>query len=437
MDNNIKKKSILMAIVIFMIGLLITGGTYAYLTIAVTVTNGNYVTNTHCFGVTYQNDDTSITGTLFPSGDAYGGITDWVSATADATCGLTGKGTLKIHVNSASTVLTGTVAAHCENENTLETQNSYTNQADCTAVSGNKWVTDGTALKYAVFSGDDLYSSGYIKSTDIGNDIIVHDNFSVTTTSKKFDVYVWLDGYLSDENYYDLDFSASSNMVVRQAKSTETYPGDTPIEENHLKSLRIEHVYDIYQRVEYIKSTGTQYIKTDIVPHNTTGIYAKISSQNVTGDYAFLGSRESTSTQSRFIVGNVRGKFYFGWNYLTDDVNRPAITVDTINEIKMNYLNDRRHVFNNSVVASNISSLVNITYAMYIFGGNYTGTINYKSSIMLYELKISDNDKIIADFVPVYRRSDSKPGLYDLVNGEFYTNAATSGNDFTFGPDVN
>ena len=74
---------------------------------------------------------------------------------------------------------------------------------------------------------------------------------------------------------------------------------------------------------------------------------------------------------------------------------------------------------------------------MYIFGGNYTGTINYKSSIMLYELKISDNDKIIADFVPVYRRSDSKPGLYDLVNGEFYTNAATSGNDFTFGPDVN
>ena len=386
MDNNIKKKSILIAIVIFMIGLLITGGTYAYLTTAVTVTNGNYVTNTHCFGVTYQNDDTSITGTLFPSGDAYGGITDWVSATADATCGLTGKGTLKIHVNSASTVLTGTVAAHCENENTLETQKSYTTQSACTAVTGNKWVTDGTALKYAVFSGDDLYSSGYIKSTDIGNDIIVHDNFSVTTTSKKFDVYVWLDGYLSDENYYDLDFSASSNMVVRQAKSTETYPGE---------------------------------------------------SQNVTGDYAFLGSRESTSTQSRFIVGNVRGKFYFGWNYLTDDVNRPAITVDTINEIKMNYLNDRRHVFNNSVVASNISSLVNITYAMYIFGGNYTGTINYKSSIMLYELKISDNDKIIADFVPVYRRSDSKPGLYDLVNGEFYTNAATSGNDFTFGPDVN
>lgn len=429
--NNINKKSILIAIVIFMVGLLITGGTYAYLTVAMTVTNGNYVTNTHCFGVTYQNDDTSITGTLFPSGDAYGGISDWVSATADATCDLTGKGTLKIHVNSASNVLTGTVAAHCENEKTLETQSDYTTQSTCTAVTGNKWVTDGTALKYAVFSGDDLYSSGYIKSTDIGNDITVHDNFSVTTTSKRFDVYVWLDGYLTDDNYYDLAFDSSIKMITSQAKSTETYPGDTPLMIGYLRELEIEHLDVIYQRVEYIKSSGTQYIKTNILPTNKTGVYAKIASNLTSSDKVYFGSG------AYFGAGNTSNKFYFGWNGAwTASASRPAISVGNINIIQLNYLNSRKNIFNNTTVASNISTLGNVTYPIYLFASNNSGAVSWISSISLYEFIVSKDNNVIANFIPVYRKTDNKPGLYDTVNNVFYTNAATSGNDFTIGPDV-
>ena len=47
-----------------------------------------------------------------------------------------------------------------------------------------------------------------------------------------------------------------------------------------------------------------------------------------------------------------------------------------------------------------------------------------------------DNSNLVRDFVPVYRKSDSVVGLYDIQNGVFYSNANNSGDDFTAGPNV-
>lgn len=435
--NSINKKNILIIIAVLMVGLLITGGTYAYLTVAMTVTNGNYATNTHCFGVTYSDDTDNISGTLFPTGNASGGLSGGISATADATCGLNGRGTLYLHIdNSTSDQLLSTVSGHCEVENTLETLQDYDSSAECTAVSGAKWVTNGTALKYAVFSGSDLYSSGYITANDKGTDKVIHEDFSVTTTTKTFDVYVWLDGYLSDDTYLDLPFNGSTKMVVMQTKSTDTtFTGDTPLVLGYLDQIKYSQMDFFYQRVEYIKSTGTQYILTDIYPTNTNGAYARIASNNTDSDLVYLGAKGSGDR--RFWIGNNTGKLYFGWNTTTVYGSRPSITQNQVFTVSLNYLNNRKHIFNeDTIVASNIASLAVSSYSISIFGGNNAGTISYKSSIMLYELKISDNDKIIADFVPVYRKSDSKPGLYDAIGGKFYINQATSGDDFTVGADV-
>ena len=54
----------------------------------------------------------------------------------------------------------------------------------------------------------------------------------------------------------------------------------------------------------------------------------------------------------------------------------------------------------------------------------------------MYYLKLYVDGSLIKNFIPVSRKADSKPGLYDTVSGTFYTNAATSGDDFTVGPDV-
>jgi hypothetical protein len=40
----------------------------------------------------------------------------------------------------------------------------------------------------------------------------------------------------------------------------------------------------------------------------------------------------------------------------------------------------------------------------------------------LYTCQFEENGVLMRDFVPCYRKSDHEPGLYDLVNGVFYTN---------------
>ena len=55
------------------------------------------------------------------------------------------------------------------------------------------------------------------------------------------------------------------------------------------------------------------------------------------------------------------------------------------------------------------------------------------SSAIIYSAKILDGSNEIRNFVPCYRKSDNKAGLYDLVNNEFYTNQGTG--DFITGND--
>ena len=62
------------------------------------------------------------------------------------------------------------------------------------------------------------------------------------------------------------------------------------------------------------------------------------------------------------------------------------------------------------------------------YGGDVTGLQKIKYC------KIWEEDNLIRNLVPCYRKSDNKLGLYDIVNGKFYTNQGTG--EFTAGPDV-
>lgn len=186
---------------------------------------------------------------------------------------------------------------------------------------------------------------------------------------------------------------------------------------------------DGYTRLDYIRSTGTQYIVTDVVPTDTIGAYIKLASMSINADTVYFGSKGSTD--NRFWIGNNRNRYYYGWNVIT---YKHDITADTPYSVGMNFLNNRAYVYNDTTVdVEDIATLRENTYPMYIFAGNASGSANYKSSIKLYSLKISDGDQIIRDFVPCINDTTGKAGLYDVVNGVFYGNQNTSGNDFTVG----
>lgn len=43
----------------------------------------------------------------------------------------------------------------------------------------------------------------------------------------------------------------------------------------------------------------------------------------------------------------------------------------------------------------------------------------------IYEFKLYDNDILVRNFIPCYRKSDNVAGMYDIVSGKFFTNDGT------------
>lgn len=183
-----------------------------------------------------------------------------------------------------------------------------------------------------------------------------------------------------------------------------------------------------YQQLEYIESTGTQYIMTNIIPNDTIGAYAKLSSADIPSDLVYFGSRKSIAT--RFWVGN-NGYIYLGWNYnsATYDVSDSVFTVE------LNFLNSRKKMYNGNLVDTIGTELDSSnTTPITIFAGNDNGTVRFNSKIKLYEFKISYGTKITNDFIPCFRISDNVAGLYDLMTDTFYINSGTG--TFIKGPEV-
>ena len=88
-----------------------------------------------------------------------------------------------------------------------------------------------------------------------------------------------------------------------------------------------------------------------------------------------------------------------------------------------------------------------VNYNYYLFAKSSSGTANCNSKFKMNYCKISNDDSLIHYFIPCYSitavtNADVDPvsantkGLYDLIEGKFYTNKNNSGVDFTPGPEV-
>lgn len=196
-----------------------------------------------------------------------------------------------------------------------------------------------------------------------------------------------------------------------------------------------------YTEVEYIESTGTQYINTNIIPTNTTGVEAKITICNDNNrDNVFMGCRDTANGDNRYWIDvdwTSTDTLIFGFNNNTPANERYLLKGSDVGKsfiISMNYMNDRTGKINGITYDTSISSktLAFISKPIYIFAGNRSGNAAYQYSGKLYNFKITDGTNVIRNFVPCYRNSDNVAGLYDLVNNVFYTNQGSE--NFIVGP---
>ena len=205
-----------------------------------------------------------------------------------------------------------------------------------------------------------------------------------------------------------------------------------------------------YQRVEYIESTGTQYIDTDYVPKTNTKVELDLSFngdykdfQSYTGTPNFLGVNESdgrTAFTLQYDVANNNNLLaWFNKNYQIDgqSIERVYIT----NELRTN--RNTLTIENGNISYGNSNQAIsskgsNNVHTMYLFGANdlYNNlNPNFVSyNMRVYEMKIYENNVLIKNYVPCINETTNKAGLYETVDRTFYGNNGTG--DFNYS-DIN
>ena len=209
----------------------------------------------------------------------------------------------------------------------------------------------------------------------------------------------WVSWLSDDTTYYFSVFGVDTDGTVINVQS---------------KAITTSFFLAKYQRVEYIQSTWSQYIKTSIIPSNSKWIYIKLSNQDAFNNSIFVGSRQ---WDMRFWISANENMVSYWWNTY---YGSGSMYNNTIYEIGMNYLNSRTWTLNWNTQIS-LWTLSTNTQPVYIFTWNYNWSF-LPSKIKLYSLKLSDWTTITHEFVPVYRKSDSVIWMLDIINKVFYTN---------------
>lgn len=185
-----------------------------------------------------------------------------------------------------------------------------------------------------------------------------------------------------------------------------------------------------YQEVEYIESSGTQYINTGVIPTVDTGVKVRghfTSVQN--GNNIILGAsdQDAFANGKPYSIDSFPDKVYLPFGGFADDSTDTITITQTANkqyEYTLNYMDSgKASVDTLQITLPTRTSMT--SKALYLFCLNGNGTAGYYSHFALEYLQITQGEIVIHDYVPCYRKADNVAGLYDLVTGTFLANAGS------------
>lgn len=182
-----------------------------------------------------------------------------------------------------------------------------------------------------------------------------------------------------------------------------------------------------YQQVEYIQSSGNQYIDTNVLGKSGLTYELKFILSNLSSDVIPMGCREENSYRAYLLDKEVDNDVFlgFGTNYIKTNISGSIFS--NVNIVKTILKDGEQKIYINNELEyeNNLSQSFSINNSIYLFASNNGTVITNKLVGKVYYAKIYDNDTLIRDFIPCYRNSDNEVGMYDLVNDVFYTNQDT------------
>ena len=183
-----------------------------------------------------------------------------------------------------------------------------------------------------------------------------------------------------------------------------------------------------YTELEYIQSSGTQYIDTGFKPNQDTRVVTKFDMIQTDTAWRKLWGSGSGSYNLDFALwndGTTKLQSYYGTKTNSAvPITSMSLNVDANKNI-WEYSGETITFDKNNFTCA---------YSMYIFNVNKDNSSAYLPGMMkLYFFKIYNNEVLVRDFIPCKNPSGAI-GLYDTVNNQFYQNVGSG--TFIAGPEI-
>ena len=184
-----------------------------------------------------------------------------------------------------------------------------------------------------------------------------------------------------------------------------------------------------YKRLEYIQSSGKQWIDTGFKPNQDTRVVMNcyVISFN-SCDMFIFGARVSSGNTAFYIAADdTNTKWFISYG---NDVQNPVGTCTGHHSIDMN----KNSVSIDDAITTLSASTFQSASNLLLFTTNTAGSADSQRGTMnLYSCQIYDNGPLIRDYIPC-KTIAGEIGLWDDVNSVFYGNVGTG--TFTAGPVV-
>lgn len=174
-----------------------------------------------------------------------------------------------------------------------------------------------------------------------------------------------------------------------------------------------------YSSVEYIEASGSQYIDTGVIGTGATEIEFDISIVSSVSAWRVLMGAYTANVKNSFGVflnGLTTISYQRGNNVYQDQSY--SITIGN----RYVFRTDKEKLYINDVNTHTLSGYaVTTPVNLYLSAVNANGTASdFAPPHKLYGAKIWEAGDLIRCFSPCVRTADNIPGLYDMVNGQFY-----------------
>lgn len=189
-----------------------------------------------------------------------------------------------------------------------------------------------------------------------------------------------------------------------------------------------------YTAVDYLQSTGTQWIEMGVAPSQNTKAVLKIKINEFTNKGASLiGSRTDANSDDQFTtyLDDYGGRrFLFRMDGRPEAISWKGLTTDKIYIVTLSGTEMKAELEDGTAVFSKTFSVHDFTstVTMALFRAKGVGGTYFQGRI--YGCKHYSGDELIQDFVPCLN-ADGVPCMFDLVSRKSFYNKGTG--SFTWG----